>query len=643
MRDLVFISYSHNDYDKAIFAEFQKNLDPAESKGLLSVWNDTRIKAGTRWAPQIREALAKTRVALLLVSADFLKSPFIRNEELRVLLAAAERGELSLYWVPVTDSLSEVVGLDQWQAAPGCDPRRPLKLMTDPEREQVIVTVCRAILDEMGRLPSISRSGRDDLKRRVGETVGAKYQDLEEIGTGSSSIVYKAVGPHGRPFVIKALATSRWEPSGQDDLGRRAELARQLEHPAYIDLYDEFLDHDPCCVVTEYVDGISLDRYRESCGGRIAPRRVQRILLTLAQALAEAHDLNYLHEGLVPSNVHIDRITGRTRISAFRFLNIGPSTGMWGTFLINHENCTYLSPEQFDGRNRSTASDQYALGLLGYELLSGQSIERVTRPAHFVARPEFFDRLQQWAPWADRAPALAGVLLRMLRVDPDRRWHSMAEAAKMLEEVSVVDSPHEEAHRRVQGSYSTFQATDRADRLYRTFYANLFESVPQARRMFAHTDWSRQYNAINEALKLLLDFDGDPLRAADAAKQIGSVALKHQQYGLGERELRAFESALLHALRSCGECKPATLEDWRMILAPGFHHMRGALRAQGPTGALQHPIATAPTPATATATTPATATAKSTLRRPARSNGNTRRRRAARVARRAPANAPLDK
>jgi serine/threonine protein kinase len=616
MRDLVFISYSHK--DRAIFEAFKKNLHPAESKGLLSVWSDTQIKPGTKWAPQIREALAKARVALLLVSADFIDSAFIRDEELRVLLAAAERGELSLYWVPIAPAMFETAGLNQWQAAPGCVPERPLRGMTRAKREQAIVNVCRSILDEMGRLPSMTRTGRDDLKRRVGETVGSKYEELEEIGTGSSSIVYKAVGPHGQPFVIKTLATSRWESSGEDDISRRVDLARQLKHPAYIDLYDEFLDRDPCCVVTEYVDGMSLDRYRESCGSRIAPRRVQRILVTLAQALAEAHDLNYLHEGLLPSNVHIDRLTGRTRISAFRFLNIGPSTGLWGTFLINHESCTYLSPEQFDGRNRAMASDQYALGLLGYELLSGESIERVTRPADFVHRQEFFSRLEQSGPWADRAPALAGVLLRMLRVDPDERWQSMAEAAKMLEEVNVEGSPHEVAHRRVQDSYNTFQAADRADKLYKNFYASLFAAVPSARRMFANTHWSRQYNAINQALKLLLDYDAGSQSAAEA---IGSVALKHQQYGLGERELRAFEDALLHALRSCGEDKPESLDAWRMILAPGFQHMRRALRAQGPTQAGQD------------------APAKTTLRQRARSNGDAGRRRVARVVRRTPARA----
>lgn len=580
MRDLVFISYSHN--DKAIFAEFKKNLDPGESRDLLDVWEDTRIEPGTKWAPQIRKALDSARVALLLVSSDYLDSKFIRDEELRLVLARAERQALSLYWVPVRASLSENAGLKQWQAAPGCNPERPLDRMKRPEREQVIVDVCRKILDKMGPLPSISRDDRKALKDRVAKIVGPDYQVLEEIGTGSSSIVYKAVGSHG-PRVIKTLAAPRSEPSGQDDLNRRADLAQQLTHPAYIRLYERFLDHDPCCVVTEYVDCISLDRYREWFRGPIAPRRVQQILVALAEALAEAHGRDYLHEGLVPSNIHIDRITGRPRISAFRFLNVGQSTDLWGTFLTSHEHCTYLSPEQFDGCNRSAASDQHALGLLGYELLSGQPIERVTRPADFVHRPELFARLQQSGPWAERAPALAGVVLRMLCVDPDDRWPSMAQAARILEDVNVEDSPHEKARRRVKGSYSTFQAIDRAHRLYESFYASLFASLPEARQLFAHTDMPRQHKAINDALNLLLDCDTDlPHTAEAAAEKICSVARKHQQYGLGDREIDAFEAALLQALASCGESEPETLKAWRTILERGFHHMRDALCTQGP-------------------------------------------------------------
>ena len=57
MRDLVFISYSHNDYDKAILAEFKKNLDPAASRDLVMEWDDTQIKHGDDWMRGIEQAL----------------------------------------------------------------------------------------------------------------------------------------------------------------------------------------------------------------------------------------------------------------------------------------------------------------------------------------------------------------------------------------------------------------------------------------------------------------------------------------------------------------------------------------------------------------------------------------------------------
>lgn len=578
MRDLVFISYSHK--DKSFVEAFRKHLRPAASNGLLSVWSDHDIKPGARWAPEIRAALAKTRVALLLVSADFVASEFIRNEELRVLFSAGDRQELTLLWVPISAAMFEMIDLDKWQIAPGCDMKHPLKAMSPAKRDQVIVTVCRAILDEMGRLPSMTRGDRGDLQQRVSEAVGSKYELMCELDTGSSSIVYKARSrTRDRPVVIKALVAPERQRGREPELRERAEIAKQLSHPAYIALYDEFIDRDPYCVVTEYVDGLCLDRYPEPGSGALPPRRVRAILLDLAQALAEAHDRDFLHEGLLPSNVHMDRLSHRPRISAFRFLSIGASTGLWGTFLISHETCTYLSPEQFDGCPRAKGTDQYALGLIGYELLSGQRIDRVTRPADFVHRPEYFARLERDGAWTRRAPALAGVILRMLRVDPRQRWRSMTEVAELLETVVVEDSEQAAARRQVLASYSGFQASDRVHELYERFYRHLFEVIPDVQRLFDKTDMSRQYNALNQALKALLDYDAGSHAAVDA---ISAIAVQHRQFGLREHHLDAFERALLSALRDSGESEPEALEAWRRILTPGLEQMRGALRGADP-------------------------------------------------------------
>lgn len=580
MRDLVFISYSRK--DMGFFEAFRKNLSPAELNDLL-VWSDQTIEPGTKWETTLREALGKARVALLLVSDNFIDSKYIRTKELPVILAAAEKGELKVFWVPITAGMYDSVHLDQIEVAPGCDPKYPLDGMTRAKRERVVVIVCRAILDEMGRLPSMTRGDRSDLQQRVSDTVGAKYELLGEIDTGSSSIVYKANSKTlERPVVIKALVTElrRW---GEREIRARARIAKQLTHPAYITMYDEFIDREPYCVVTEYIDGLRLDHFREATAGKLTPRRVRRILLVLAQALAEAHHHDVLHEGLTPSNVHIERISLRPRISAFRFLNIGPSTGLWGTFLVNHETCTYLSPEQFDGSPSTKATDQYALGLLGHELLSGHAIEPVTRPADFEHRRAFFKTLDESGPWTKRAPALAGIILGMLRVDPALRWRSMTEVATMLEGVDVEDSAEEEARRRVLDSYLTFQASDRTHQLYASFYERLFAAMPAAKALFARTEMPRQYNALHQALKVLLDYDADSQGTAHA---IGAVAASHHRHGLGARHLAAFEKALLDALASNGVSDAATLDAWRQTLAPGLQHMRCALRAHGPTPAV---------------------------------------------------------
>lgn len=143
MRDQVFISYCQQ--DRACLQRLQVHLAPLVRRGLLHLWDDTRIQPGERGQDQIAAALRRAKVAVLLVSADYFAADDIAKGELAVLLKAAESRELRLLWVPVRASLHQLSELAPYKAAH--TPEQPLAQLPEAEQEAALVQVCRQILD----------------------------------------------------------------------------------------------------------------------------------------------------------------------------------------------------------------------------------------------------------------------------------------------------------------------------------------------------------------------------------------------------------------------------------------------------------------------------------------------------------------
>jgi hypothetical protein len=133
----IFISYSHKDAEW--LGKLKQFLQPLENKNLIRAWDDTEIRPGAEWLPEIRKALGAARVAVFLVTQDFLNSPFISNEELPALVQAATNQGCLIFWIAVKSSTFADSPLARFQGANS--PNKPLALMSAGEQDEALLEI----------------------------------------------------------------------------------------------------------------------------------------------------------------------------------------------------------------------------------------------------------------------------------------------------------------------------------------------------------------------------------------------------------------------------------------------------------------------------------------------------------------------
>jgi hypothetical protein len=144
-RDKVFVSYSH--VDQKWLSRIQKHLKPFEQQGILELWDDTRIRPGADWRKEVSNAIDSAKVALMLVSADFLASDFVTNNELPPLLAASEKEGTIILPIIVKSCLFEGSVLDRFQSVNS--PSQPLIGMSENAQEKLFAKVAKTIRESL--------------------------------------------------------------------------------------------------------------------------------------------------------------------------------------------------------------------------------------------------------------------------------------------------------------------------------------------------------------------------------------------------------------------------------------------------------------------------------------------------------------
>ncbi|MFN6502109.1 MAG: COR domain-containing protein [Nostoc sp. DedQUE01] len=140
-RNQVFISYSHQ--DQHWLTKLQKHLKPMIRNQTLVAWDDSKIQPGAKWRDEIENALAAAKVAVLLVSPDFLASDFIADNELPPLLDAAEAEGLTIIWIPLTYSGYEETEIEKYLSVH--PPNQPLKSLNSAQEDQAWMNICKQI------------------------------------------------------------------------------------------------------------------------------------------------------------------------------------------------------------------------------------------------------------------------------------------------------------------------------------------------------------------------------------------------------------------------------------------------------------------------------------------------------------------
>jgi alpha-tubulin suppressor-like RCC1 family protein/tRNA A-37 threonylcarbamoyl transferase component Bud32 len=247
---------------------------------------------------------------------------------------------------------------------------------------------------------------------------------VREVGRGATSIVYhgrdRALGRDVAVKVVRAPFGSDTETEAR--FAQEARLLAALRHPNIVSAFAvKPLGAGGFALVMEYVRGQTLRAVLEE-QGPLPPERVEQILRDVASALEAAHQHGIVHRDVKPDNVFIEDATGKALLADFGIaLSLDNPTGltMTGT-AVGTPN--YMSPEQIDGDNVDRRSDIYSLGLIGWEMLTGQK-PWLGESLYSVIYKQKNERLPTIrGVRTDVPPQLAFAVERALAKDPSARW-----------------------------------------------------------------------------------------------------------------------------------------------------------------------------------------------------------------------------
>ena len=279
-----------------------------------------------------------------------------------------------------------------------------------------------------------------------------EYDIRGELGRGGMATVFLARDISlDRQVAIKVMSPALLHAGAADAVERfkrEARTAAALSHPHIVPIHAVRESGDLLFFVMKFVEGRPLDAIVRA-QGRLPVDQVVRILSEVASALAYAHRRGVVHRDIKPANIILDD-DGWAVVTDFGIAKLAQAEGLTMTG-ATIGTPAYMSPEQCMSQEVTGRSDQYSLGVVAYELLTGRvPFAADSMMAMFLAHAqEPPPPLRPACP--DCPPALAAVVERMLAKNPEDRWPSLEDVGGALAELRVPSGERPQAAAAVTG------------------------------------------------------------------------------------------------------------------------------------------------------------------------------------------------
>jgi len=271
------------------------------------------------------------------------------------------------------------------------------------------------------------------MDRYIGKKLDGRYEIQEIIGVGGMANVYKAYDViDGRTVAVKIL---RDEHMQNEDIVRRfrneSKAISVLTHPNIVKVYDVSFNDKIQYIVMEYIDGITLKEYIDQ-QHVLRWKEAVHFTVQILRALQHAHDKGIVHRDIKPQNIML-LSDGTIKVADFgiaRFARSSQQTLTDRAIGSVH----YISPEQARGDVTDEKSDIYSVGVMLYEMTTGQLPFNADSPVT-VALQQIQSQPKKPREINPEIPeSLESITIRAMQKDPARRYQSAAEMLRDIEE-----------------------------------------------------------------------------------------------------------------------------------------------------------------------------------------------------------------